>query len=308
MGCHPTGPLTDLSLQAWSAVWKLPTTRGSVVIKKTTPARATEIAVQRFCSAIAPEYVDRPIAWDTDRCLIMVPDRGPTLLDLNRESAAEATCMIKDYVGLQQATIGQRAEAMTIGMPTWDPTRAPEELTRQAHALHALPESDLRHISTEQRDILIGRRDAVRAAGQVLAGSRVPFCLNHGDLWPGNVLPPTGDNAHHRFIDFGDAAWTHPFLSLPACLHYYHQRWCRAGVAFDLNHPALQPLIDSYLDAWAECARPAELRAAITAAARLAPLRRSTAAIENFDHAGPTDRDELGPTPWQWLNLGWPDR
>lgn len=272
------------------------------------PARATEIAVQRFCSTLAPDYVNRPIAWDTDRCLIMVADGGPTLLDLKRESAAEAACMIKDYAGLQQATIGQRAEAMTIGMPAWDPTTAAEELTRQAHTLHALPESDLRNISREQQDILLARQTAVRAAGQVLARSPVPFCLDHGDLWPGNVLPPTGDNAHHRFIDFGDAAWTHPFLSLPACLHYYHQRWRPAAVAVDLNHSALQPLIDSYVDAWAEYDHPAELRAAITAAARLAPLRRSRAAIENFKHAGPDDRDELGPTPWQWLNLGWPDR
>jgi hypothetical protein len=131
----------------------------------------------------------------------------------------------------------------------------------------------------------------------MLAASTIPNCLEHGDLWPGNVFPAvTGQ--HHSFIDFGDAAWTHPFLSMPPLLRHY-QRLASAGAS--ASTPGFQLLVEEYLLAWSGYDEPANLMEAFFAATLIAPPRRSRAAIDNFDHAGIEDAQELGPTPWQWL-------
>lgn len=300
LGQRPTGPMTDLSIQAWSAVWRLPTPHGSVVLKQTTPGHRPEVAVHVLCSRLAPDYVDRPLAADVENCRMVLPDGGSTLLDTNPDSLAAAAEMVQDYARLQQATVGQDRDAVAAGMPTWDPSLAADELKQQATMLQSLPRSDIRHITSQQRDQLLRQQHAFEVAAETLATSGIPNCLEHGDLWPGNVLP-AARSRRYRFIDFGDTTWTHPFLSLQPLLHYYHQRLPTANHDFSIHDVRFQHLIGGYLQAWDNFAQPTALAAALNAATLIAPLRRSRAAIDNFDHAGIEDAHDLGPTPWQWL-------
>jgi thiamine kinase-like enzyme len=46
-----------------------------------------------------------------------------------------------------------------------------------------------------------------------LDGIGVPYTLEHGDLWPGNVFVELSDGAC-AIIDWEDAAIAHPFLGL----------------------------------------------------------------------------------------------
>lgn len=298
--------MSDLSIQAWSAVWQIPTSRGLVVLKQTAPGQTADIAIHGFAVAVAPDYVDTPLSCDLRKGRMLLPGGVPTLLDAQHDRPEVVAGAVIDYALFQQATIGHAALAASTGVSVWDPGEAAREAEWQAHTLHAMPTTDLRHITAGQRDALLARRPAFRGAGRVLNASSIPWCLDHGDLWPGNVLLPS-TRGHHRFIDFGDAAWTHPFLSVMPLLHYCHQQWAPPGAPFDIEHADLQHVRHAYLQRWADHASPHQLEVAFVAASQLAPLRRSKAAIINFHHAGPEAEHDLGPTPWAWLNSMYPD-
>ncbi len=293
--------MSDLSDQPWSWVWRIPTNRGEVLLKQTTTSRAVEGSVHAFCADVAPNLVDQPLAYDPPTARILFTDGGPTMAGgdwLAMPTPEAIASMVTDYAHLQHATIGRRPQAEAAGLPLWDPADTAHEAQQQADILHGLPKSDPRRITTVQRDLLLTHVGTLTASGTALVNSPIPFCVDQGDLWPGNVLV-AHPGGHHRFIDFGDAAWTHPFLSLMPLLFFCHRRWSLPGVFNDsLGHPSLQMIIDSYLRAWTHCANQQELRDVLSHALRLTPLRRSRALITNLKHATSADADDLGPRPW----------
>lgn len=303
LGICPSGAMTDISVQPWSAVWRIPTSRGNVLLKETIRARAAEGAVVAFCAAAAPGYVDPPLAFDRDSGRILLTDGGRTMGASGSTPDAIAE-MVNDYANLQQATIGRQQEAAAIGLPVWEPAAAAQETERQAAILHAMPTSDPRHITASQRNQLLTNLDVLTASGAALANSPIPYCLDQGDLWPGNILAPRAPGgAHYRFIDFGDAAWTHPFLSLMPLLFDCHHRWSTSDPSDSdsPDHPALRLITDAYLQNWTGYAESPHLDELLNHALRVAPLRRSQAVITNIRIATKADTRDLGPTPWSWL-------
>ena len=66
--------------------------------------------------------------------------------------------------------------------------------------------------------------DVARSAGTAtrcrdlcreLASFGIPHSIEHGDLHPNNIMV---DDGLARIIDWGDAAWSHPFCSMAICL------------------------------------------------------------------------------------------
>lgn len=154
--------------------------------------------------------------------------------------------MLTDFACLQQATIGAGTGAAAAGLPSWDPGSAADEAARQAHQLHAFEVNDPRHISAAQRDQILYAQPTIEAAARVVAASPVPLCLDHGDLWPGNIVPPADADSSHQFIDFGDAAWSHPFLSLIMLIIECRFRWAVPDQPdrLNINHPAITAITD----------------------------------------------------------------
>lgn len=305
-GRQPAGAMTEVSVQAWSAVWRVPTTDGTVLVKQATSARRHEGTVLAFCAEAAPEYVDTPLAVDPDHGRILLTDGGPTLYDADPESRGieldTVLDLVTDYARFQQATIGQHEQATAAGVPTWNPGSAAQDAEQQAAWLHQLPDTDSRHITTMQRDQIRGCLTDIEHAGRHLADSAVPYCLDHGDLWPGNVLPARSQG-HYRFIDFGDAAWTHPFVSMIMMVIECRYRWSVPDLpeGLNLDHPALREVLDTYLAAWTSYAPCTDLQRTLRHALRIAPLRRSRAWITNLAQADQPTRTELGHMPWAWL-------
>lgn len=301
-GMRPVGPMLDLSIQPWSAVWRIRTASGDTLLKQIIHG-TPEISTYEFCAEIAPDFIDPLIGADHQGGRMLFHDGGSTLHEAANIGAEAVAALVIDYAHFQQALIGHEARATAAGIPPWDPATAPAELQSQVQILAAMPPSDIRRITGGQHESLLDELNVYEAAGQALASSTLPRALDHGDLWLGNVLPPDR-NGRHRFIDFGNAVWTHPFLSVLPLLHNCHQRWSPTSLQqFSLDRADLKLVTAAYLREWSDYASPRECELAFAAAARIAPLRRSRAAIENFEHAGPSDADELGPTPWTWLTL-----
>lgn len=300
--------MVDVSIQPWSAVWRLPTIDGNVLIKQTTAARRHEGTVQQFCASIAPDYVDSPLAIDASSGRILLEDAGPTLHDTDYQTEGlpidSVIALVADYADFQIATIGHDELAIDTGIPLWDPARAIHETCAQGVLLNALPLNDPRHITAEQLQRVQSKTLTIDQAATRLTASPVPSCLDHGDLWPGNVLPPGRGRQRHRFIDFGDAAWTHPFLSMMMLIVECRHQWAIPELpqALNLDHPLLRRMIDAYLEPWTVYAPMPELRSTLSDALRLAPVRRSRAWITNLDGADPAAFDQDCQMPWVWLH------
>lgn len=300
--------MEQVSLQAWSAVWRVFTDAGPVLLKQTTAVRACEGATQTILADLAPDFVDRPLATSIETGRTLLEDLGSTMFEASPENRGievePVSQMLTDYARLQHATLDERTSVVGRGLSVWDPALAFEDAERQAHDLHALPADDPRAVTTEQRDQILNARHVIEEAAAVVAGSPVPMCLEHGDLWPGNVIPPRGGARHYRFIDFGDAVWSHPFLSLIMLIIECRFRWSVSDDAGALNigHPAITTIADAYLQQWSDYAALAELRKTLEAALRLAALRRSRAWIDNLARADESQLRRHGDMPWSWLH------
>lgn len=299
--------MTEVSVQAWSAVWRLPTAEGSVLIKQTTPARDQEADATAFAADCEPEVVERPLAIDASTARILQHDDGPTLYERDHDHRGvqleTVTALLTDYARLQQATIGRDALAAEAGIAFWDCAVAARTARELAERLHDLPTTDPRHVPGEGvRRVRAVAADLDRAAER-LAGSPLPLCLDHGDFWPGNALPPRAERRHYRLIDFGDAAWTHPFLSMIMMIIECRYRWSVPDLpdALNLDHPAVRTIIDAYLRCWTEFAPLPALRRIMTDAVRIAPLRRCQAWITNLAEADDASLARHGRLPWSWL-------
>jgi hypothetical protein len=299
--------MAELSVQAWSAVWRLPTGEGPVLIKQTTPARDHEGRATAFGADCEPEVVEFPLVVDAATARILLRDEGPTLYESDHDHRGveleSVIALVTDYARLQHATIGRDARAAEAGIPFWDCAVAGRAARELAERLHDLPVTDPRHVPGDGVRRLRSVAAELDRAAERLAGSPLPLCLDHGDLWPGNALPPNAERRRFRFIDFGDVAWTHPFLSLIMMIIECRYRWSVPDLpgALNLDHPAVRTIIDAYLDCWTDYAPLADLRGFMADALRIAPLRRCQAWTTNLADADDGALARHGHLPWSWL-------
>ena len=94
----------------------------------------------------------------------------------------------------------------------------------------------------------------------------IPYTLEHGDFWPGQIIKGAGEGAY-TFIDLSDASIAHPFFSMN-----FFQSEEELRQFFPDNPTALSRLRDAYLEAWAEFEPRERLVQAFELAQRLAPL------------------------------------
>lgn len=170
-----SGPVEQPHLRPWSTVLRAPTGNGTVWLKATGPANAFEAGLYELLVRLVPESVLCPIAVDTDRGWILLPDGGPSLGD--------------------RLTGVELAEALGSALARYG------RLQRQL-AVHADALSDL------------GVADIAASCERLAALPGAPS-LDHNDLHPWNVLvDSSGGVEGARFYDWGDAVVAHPFASM----------------------------------------------------------------------------------------------
>jgi ribosomal protein S18 acetylase RimI-like enzyme len=80
LGRRAAGPMTTVSVQGWSTVWRIPSGAGDIMVKQTTAARRREGKIITFCAEAAPDQVDAPLAIDpVDGRMVLVDRARPCM-------------------------------------------------------------------------------------------------------------------------------------------------------------------------------------------------------------------------------------
>ena len=236
-GIARSGEVEQTRVRPWSTVLRAPTGAGTVWMKAAAPATAFEAPLYELLARVVPEHVLAPIALDTGRGWMLLPDGGPTigLGELPRALAA--------YAHLQRALMPHAAEMLAAGVVDMRPAAMPG---RFREALEAAGPGGRELEAMEPR---------VAAWCDELAASPVRASLDHNDLHQLNVL-----GGGTRFYDWGDSVLAHPFAVALVPL----------GM---LDGDARAR--DAYLDAFADLGTRAELVRALELACRVAKIART---------------------------------
>ncbi|WP_285651115.1 phosphotransferase [Actinomycetospora sp. NBRC 106375] len=274
-GLRPDGPVRQRH-RAWSTVLRIPTREGPVWLKEPVPGMAHEVGLHALLARLAPDAVATPLAVDTDRGRLLLPDTGPSVRDTGVEPSAAMTAALSRYARLQRAVAGHVPRMTALGVPDATP---PALSARYAEAVATIGGP------ATHRDVVAGW--AARLDGTV------PSSVDHQDLHVGNVL------VDGRFPDWGDAVLAHPFASLLVALGSL-----RRTLHVATGDPAVTRPRDAYLEVFTDLAPRAELidlaetacRAAVVA--RALTWTRGAAVDPRFTHTPREVLDVLGDADW----------
>lgn len=204
------GEIEQPHIRAWATVLRVPTEGGPVWFKASRDAFASEAALLERLTPLAPELLPQVLAARPSHGWLLLADGG----ERAREHPIDWRPLMRRYAELQIAAAPLAAELIELGVVD---RRAPDMQT-------LLPS-----LSRATAEELAARLSGVDAALARLAASPLPPTIDHGDLHDGNVFSRGGEV---RILDWGDAAVSHPFMTLtveedPAARAGYLAAWER---------------------------------------------------------------------------------
>ena len=165
------------------------------------------------------------------------------------------------YARLQRGCMRRLRDLHTLGCPTRGLETLAVEIESLVADVMALRPGEADGLSGSEIDRLRARAPDLRRRCERLAAQDIPLTIEHGDLWPGNILI---DDATCAIIDWEDVAIGHPFLSLAPLvvgLSIYQPRLSSPEVTRRLERTYAAPFVD--------LAPPDRLRDALRLAAPL---------------------------------------
>ncbi len=300
IGLAITGPL-ERRARPWSIVIAVPTSAGRCWFKTTATGMANDAAVTVRLSALAPGLVLRPLASDTERGWLLLPDGGPRLRDVADAGTllGRWETILPAYAELQRRTEGLVTELAAGAVPDRRPERLPQLLVDLLE--------DRWWLRTDEPDGLTGdglsRLRAIiprlARAAEELAAAGVKPAIQHDDLHDGNVLVGPGG---YRIVDWGDASVGHPFATLLVTMRSIADTlglgdWTPFGAAA----PELDRLRDAYLEAWTGVAARDRLHRVVQLATWTGMIGRALTWRAALPHASPEELSEWGSAIPGWL-------
>lgn len=298
-GAARTGAVRQPSLRPWGTVLTAPTTRGPVWLKAPGRHTAFEVALYELLGAVMPDRVLEPIATDTVRGWVLLPDGGPTVADDDVDAFA---MVLARYGELQRDLMSDVDILLSLGLNDMRPAAMP---SRFAEALAAAKVYTAAHGTPEDRSALARTAELrPRFDGWCarLAESPVPASIDHNDLHPGNIFA-TGA----RFYDWGDAVVSHPFASMLMALGFLHFRH-----GMPAGDPAVARVRDAYLEPFTDLAPRAQLAEDVELACRVGKAARAltwdrAVRAQGYEQAGEFARaplESLLALRADWISLG----
>lgn len=265
-GITVTGPVEQPHLRPWSTALRIPTSDGIVWLKAGGPGNRFEAGLVGALHAYGAPHLLTPLAVNAERGWLLLPDGGPTLrsaLERNPDLSVWEQVLPK-YAELQRSVEGR----VLPGADDHSPARLPGVL---AGLLSTLTLGPLEQLQALQPRFATWCEE--------LAASGIASTVQHDDLHDNNVF------TSHRFFDWGDAVYAHPFSSLLVTLRAVAKRWSLEPGAAELAR-----LRDCYFEAWSGDHTRVELELQALLAVRTGKVSRSAAwvrALRGVDDAGP---------------------
>jgi hypothetical protein len=299
-GLAITGRVEQPHARPWSTVLRIPTDAGIVWAKAARPGTAHEVRLLQAFDAWRVPFVLEPIASDSERGWLLLPDGGPTLRQMRPDGTGDADLeawerLLADYATLQRKVEARNGELLRIGAPDGQPDALIRTLTRllDDDAIWARVDDTDRAAGRDARARLWELGPWVAARAEELAGSGIVATIQHDDLHGGNVFAgPHG----YRFFDWGDAVVAHPFGTLVTTLNSVAHR-----LEIDSDGPEVSRLRDAYLEAWTDVLPRAALRAALEIALDLGRIGKAAAWDRALSGLESAEMDGFGDAPAGWL-------
>jgi len=296
MGAHLTGPIAQIHDRPWSTVLRVPTDRGDLFFKASTPALRHEAGIVAFLAGRHPEVIPAPLAVDLERGWMLMADAGIRLRELvaAEHEVSRWLDVLPSYARLQVDLAGAAADLLALGAPDMRLAVLParyEALLDELDALDRLdpletaggnagPNTPIVRPPDEMRRL----REAVpRVAAMCaeLAGYGIAETIQHDDLNDGAVYARDG---RYLVLDWGDACVSHPFFSMSVTLEGVIG-WGPDDIEGSVD---TAPYRDAYLAPFAGGLADEKLRAAFGIAVRLGwACRAANGHVTGMD-AGPT--------------------
>jgi hypothetical protein len=262
-GLVAVGPLEQLRSWERSAVLRIRTDGGIVYFKAAPAMFAHEPPLTRALAEYDPAHFPRVLAVDLERRWMLMPASGDQTLDkvsdITRwEQAA------RQFACVQIELSGQVNRLVALGCPR----RRLSDLAGWTAALlddtPALLSGQPGGLAPDDIAALRARTPELAALCAELAGYRVPETLEHGDLWPGQIV--VHDDSF-VFIDWSDSSIAHPFFSMNLFTE------SSEGAEFwPSDADRRVRLRDAYLEPWTAYEPMERLVAAFELAQAVAPL------------------------------------
>ena len=270
-GRERTGPVARSRVRPWSALLEAPTRGGSVWLKACGPATTFEAALYLRLQAIVPDHVLTPLALDTERGWLVLPDGG-TLLGHDCSGDALALALervVPHYAELQLKMAPHASMLVELGVTDMTATVMPLRFEQALTTVRAYLEQRGHAADWQQLDAVAALTPRFSAWCSELAHAPGAPSLDHNDLHPWNVFATGAHPETARFFDWGDSVIAHPFASLLVLL-----ATLRHTLQAHADDPRVLRVRDAYLEPFAALAPRRELIATADLACRVARAAR----------------------------------
>jgi hypothetical protein len=262
VGMRRVGEVAQPRVRPWGTVLTAPTTRGPVWVKAPGVETLFEVALYELLERVAPRWILRPIAVDTERGWVVLPDGGSPLGEgLGKaELVAAMVAVLPEYGRLQRELMPHVPSLLSVGVVDMRAPVMPARFDEAAEAVGRYVAGHQEERETYRR--ALGMREAFVEWCEELREATVPASLDHNDLHPWNIFMVGGTP---RFYDWGDSVVAHPFASMLVGL----------AMIGDENAAAVRRARDAYLEAFTDLAPHRELVAELELAVRVSKVARA---------------------------------
>jgi hypothetical protein len=244
LGYEVTGQITQPHVRPWATALRVPTDRGLLWFKATTPALAHESAITQALSGWTSGLTPRVLAADVNRNWLLMEHGGERLRKYIEEGGDRARVreMASAYAGLQKSLVDRVDAMLKLGTPDCRLATFP------AHYARLLEDGPLLRVGEEEglTEVQLARLQdlvpTVEAIASELASDGIPETLQHDDLHLGNVFV---DGDQTVIFDWGDSSISHPFFSLVVM-----RRATASDFDVEEESAEIQEVRSAYLNAW----------------------------------------------------------
>jgi Phosphotransferase enzyme family len=296
-GIERTGEVEQPHLRPWGTVLTAPTTQGPVWLKAAGPGTAFEVGLYQLLQRVVPGHVLSPIAADTVRGWVVLPDGGTPIGEgLSGTDLVDAMAVALPQYGQLQRDLAPHADhLLALGVADMRATIMP---SRFEEALEAIGEYVQRRgapadRATYMRVAALG--ETVTSWCERLTALCGPPSIDHNDLHPWNIFLTGAGQA--GFYDWGDSVVAHPFSSMLVALGYMQFY----ALEVDLDDPQILRLRDAYLEVFSDLAPHAELVEALELACRVGKIARALTWDRSVRALGQDVDEEFASAPLRSL-------